>query len=34
LENPGLISLETIEAQCGTYLEENDIVRFDDVYGR
>lgn len=34
LENPGLIPLEIIEAQCGSYLEEDDIVRFDDIYGR
>jgi mannose-1-phosphate guanylyltransferase/mannose-6-phosphate isomerase len=34
LENPGLISLEIIEIQSGDYLEEDDIVRFDDVYGR
>ncbi|WP_186429885.1 mannose-1-phosphate guanylyltransferase/mannose-6-phosphate isomerase [Clostridium sp. BSD9I1] len=34
LENPGLIPLEIIEVQCGAYLEEDDIVRFDDEYGR
>lgn len=34
LENPGLIPLEIIEVQNGSYLEEDDIVRFDDVYGR
>lgn len=34
LENPGHIPLEIIEAQCGNYLEEDDIVRFDDDYGR
>ncbi|SHJ66633.1 mannose-1-phosphate guanylyltransferase/mannose-6-phosphate isomerase [Paramaledivibacter caminithermalis] len=34
LENPGSMSLEIIEVQCGLYLEEDDIVRFDDVYGR
>lgn len=34
LENPGLMPLEIIEVQCGLYLEEDDIVRFDDVYGR
>lgn len=34
LENPGKIPLEIIEAQCGTYLEEDDIVRYDDSYGR
>lgn len=34
LENPGRIPLEIIEVQNGTYLEEDDIVRFDDVYGR
>lgn len=34
LENPGKISLELIEVQSGPYLGEDDIVRFDDVYGR
>ena len=34
LENPGLVPLELIEVQSGTYLGEDDIVRFDDVYGR
>jgi mannose-1-phosphate guanylyltransferase/mannose-6-phosphate isomerase len=34
LENPGKITLEIIEVQNGSYLEEDDIVRFDDVYGR
>ncbi|HEY1996256.1 mannose-1-phosphate guanylyltransferase/mannose-6-phosphate isomerase, partial [Paraburkholderia sp.] len=34
LENIGRISLEMIEVQCGTYLGEDDIVRFDDHYGR
>ncbi len=34
LENPGVISLELIEVQIGSYLGEDDIVRFDDVYGR
>ncbi len=34
LENPGVIPLELIEVQVGTYLGEDDIVRFDDVYGR
>lgn len=34
LENPGRIPLEVIEVQNGAYLEEDDIVRFDDVYGR
>ncbi|NOZ32518.1 MAG: mannose-1-phosphate guanylyltransferase/mannose-6-phosphate isomerase [Alphaproteobacteria bacterium] len=34
LENPGHIDLELIEVQCGDYLGEDDIVRFDDVYGR
>ncbi len=34
LENPGLIPLELIEVQSGSYLGEDDIVRFDDVYGR
>ena len=34
LENPGVIPLELIEVQNGAYLGEDDIVRFDDVYGR
>ena len=34
LENPGAIPLELIEVQSGAYLGEDDIVRFDDVYGR
>ncbi len=34
LENPGKIPLELIEVQSGTYLGEDDIERFDDVYGR
>jgi mannose-1-phosphate guanylyltransferase/mannose-6-phosphate isomerase len=34
LENPGLIPLELIEVQSGAYLGEDDIVRFDDHYGR
>ncbi len=34
LENPGTIPLEIIEVQSGSYLGEDDIVRFDDVYGR
>lgn len=34
LENPGMIPLEIIETQCGSYLEEDDIVRIDDVYER
>jgi len=34
LENPGKINLELIEVQTGSYLGEDDIVRFDDAYGR
>jgi mannose-1-phosphate guanylyltransferase/mannose-6-phosphate isomerase len=34
LENDGVIVLEMIEVQNGSYLGEDDIVRFDDVYGR
>ena len=34
LENPGSIPLELIEVQSGSYLGEDDIVRFDDIYGR
>jgi mannose-1-phosphate guanylyltransferase/mannose-6-phosphate isomerase len=34
LENPGKIPLELIEVQSGAYLGEDDIVRFEDIYGR
>ncbi len=34
LENPGKLPLELIEVQSGSYLGEDDIVRFEDVYGR
>lgn len=34
LENPGIVDLVLIEVQCGSYLGEDDIVRFSDSYGR
>ncbi|WP_238483948.1 mannose-1-phosphate guanylyltransferase/mannose-6-phosphate isomerase [Vibrio salinus] len=34
LENPGKVPLEMIEVQSGSYLKEDDIVRFEDRYGR
>ncbi|MFT6731900.1 MAG: mannose-1-phosphate guanylyltransferase/mannose-6-phosphate isomerase, partial [Polaribacter sp.] len=34
LENPGKVELELIEVQSGSYLGEDDIVRFEDRYGR
>jgi mannose-1-phosphate guanylyltransferase/mannose-6-phosphate isomerase len=34
LENPGKIALRLIEVQSGPYLGEDDIVRFEDIYGR
>ncbi len=34
LENPGTLPLEIIEVQSGSYLGEDDIVRFEDKYGR
>ena len=34
LSNPGKIPLKIIEVQSGGYLEEDDIIRFDDNYGR
>lgn len=34
LENPGNKMLKLIEVQIGEYVEEDDIVRFDDIYGR
>ena len=34
LENPGAVPLDLIEVQSGSYLGEDDIVRFEDAYGR
>ena len=34
LSNPGIHPLKVIEVQSGSYLGEDDIVRFDDEYGR
>ncbi len=34
LENPGCVPLEMIEVQSGAYLGEDDIIRFEDAYGR
>jgi mannose-1-phosphate guanylyltransferase/mannose-6-phosphate isomerase len=34
LANPGTIALEIIEVQSGSYLGEDDIVRYKDNYGR
>ncbi|WP_422381561.1 mannose-1-phosphate guanylyltransferase/mannose-6-phosphate isomerase [Marinicellulosiphila megalodicopiae] len=34
LKNPGVLPLELIEVQSGSYLGEDDIVRFEDLYGR
>lgn len=34
LENPGMIPLELVEVQSGSYLGEDDITRLEDVYGR
>ncbi len=34
LTNPGKLPLELIEVQSGSYLGEDDIVRFEDKYGR
>ncbi len=34
LENPGTVPLHLIEVQSGSYLGEDDIVRFEDLYGR
>jgi mannose-1-phosphate guanylyltransferase/mannose-6-phosphate isomerase len=34
IENPGAVPVEIIEVQSGSYLGEDDIVRFEDVYGR
>ena len=34
LENPGKIPMHLIEVQSGAYLKEDDIIRYEDVYGR
>ena len=34
LENPRAVPLELVEVQSGAYLGEDDIVRFEDAYGR
>ncbi|MDR9432239.1 MAG: mannose-1-phosphate guanylyltransferase/mannose-6-phosphate isomerase [Spiribacter sp.] len=34
LENPGMIPLELVEVQSGSYLGEDDITRLEDIYGR
>jgi mannose-1-phosphate guanylyltransferase/mannose-6-phosphate isomerase len=34
IENPGKVPLHIVEVQSGSYLGEDDIVRFDDIYGR
>jgi mannose-1-phosphate guanylyltransferase/mannose-6-phosphate isomerase len=34
MENPGEQPMHLIEVQCGSYLAEDDIIRYDDVYGR
>jgi mannose-1-phosphate guanylyltransferase/mannose-6-phosphate isomerase len=34
MENPGAEPMHLIEVQCGSYLGEDDIIRYDDVYGR
>ena len=34
LDNPGKVPLELVEVQSGSYLGEDDIVRFEDAYGR
>ena len=34
MENPGKISLTLIEVQTGSYLGEDDIIRYEDVYAR
>jgi mannose-1-phosphate guanylyltransferase/mannose-6-phosphate isomerase len=34
MENPGVLPMHLIEVQCGDYLGEDDIIRYEDVYGR
>ena len=33
LSNPGKINMNLIEVQTGAYLDEEDIIRYDDIYG-
>ena len=34
LENPGKVDLHLIEVQTGSYLGEDDIIRYEDIYNR
>lgn len=34
MENPGKTTMHLIEVQCGAYLGEDDIIRYEDAYGR
>ena len=34
MENPGKVPMVLIEVQTGTYLGEDDIIRYEDVYNR
>jgi len=34
MENPGTVPLTLIEVQTGSYLGEDDIIRYEDVYAR
>jgi mannose-6-phosphate isomerase-like protein (cupin superfamily) len=34
MENPGKVPMVLIEVQTGTYLGEDDIIRYDDIYAR
>jgi mannose-6-phosphate isomerase-like protein (cupin superfamily) len=34
LENPGKVNMVLIEVQTGTYLGEDDIIRYEDIYAR
>ncbi|HKK86706.1 MAG TPA: cupin domain-containing protein, partial [Roseovarius sp.] len=34
MENPGKVPMELIEVQTGSYLGEDDIIRYEDVYAR
>ena len=34
MENPGEVPMRLIEVQCGDYLGEDDIIRYEDIYGR
>ena len=34
MENPGKMDMHLVEVQTGSYLEEDDIIRYEDIYAR